>query len=138
MKTTGYSGTPLARKLGIKDGDSIQIFNSPKNYIDFFFDFPNNVKIVDQIKSTSEIDFIQIFSTNKDELKAFFSIAKPNLKKSGILWLSWPKKSSKIKTDLDKSIILGFGLDNGLVDTKVAAIDKDWSGHKFVYRKKDR
>ncbi|MEP2935751.1 MAG: DUF3052 domain-containing protein [Gilvibacter sp.] len=138
MKNAGYSGTPLAKKLGIKDGDSIQVFNSPKNYIDFFFDFPKNAKIVEQGKSMPEIDFIHIFSRNKSELTTHFSLAKPNLKKSGILWLSWPKKSSKIETELDKFTILNFGLDNGLVDTKVAAIDIDWSGHKFMYRKKDR
>ncbi|UJH68629.1 hypothetical protein [Allomuricauda sp. SCSIO 65647] len=60
------------------------------------------------------------------------------MKKNGILWISWPKKSSKIETELDKFYILEYGLANGLVDTKVAAIDENWSGHKFVYRVKDR
>jgi len=138
MKTAGYSGTPLAKKLGIKDGDSIQVFNSPKSYLDFFVDFPKNVKIVPENTKASYIDFIHIFSNNKKELINYFTTAKPNLKKSGILWISWPKKSSKLETDLDKFQILDLGLNNGLVDTKVAAIDTDWSGHKFVYRKEDR
>ncbi|WP_394973991.1 hypothetical protein [uncultured Croceitalea sp.] len=65
-------------------------------------------------------------------------MAKNNLKKTGILWVSWPKKSSKIKTEIDKFNIMNFGLDSSLVATKVAVIDADWSGHKFVYRTKDR
>ncbi|GLU45033.1 DUF3052 domain-containing protein [Allomuricauda sp. NBRC 101325] len=138
MNSTGYSGTPLAKKLGIKEGNSIQVFNAPKDYLDFFMDFPKNVHIVDAEQIPSSIDFIHIFCKTKEELGHFFSIAKPNLKKDGMLWISWPKKSSQIKTDIEQMYILNFGLDNGLVDTKVAAIDADWSGHKFVYRTKDR
>lgn len=138
MQTAGYSGTPLAKKLGIKDNFLIQVLNSPKNYTDFFFDFPKNVTIIKEHNHTEKMDFIHIFARGKDELANYFSMAKPNLKKSGILWLSWPKKSSGIKTDIDKFQVLSFGLNNGLVDTKVAAIDHDWSGHKFVYRKEDR
>lgn len=138
MKTAGYSVTPLAKKLGIKEGNSIKVFNSPKNYLDFFIDFPKSVEIVPENNMESDIDFIHIFSKKKEELVNYFATAKPNLKKSGILWISWPKKSSKIETALDKFQILNFGLNNGLIDTKVAAIDNDWSGHKFVYRKKDR
>ena len=138
MESAGYSGTPLAKKLGIKEGDYIQIFNSPKNYLDFFLDFPNGVKILTENKARSGVDFIHVFCRNEHELIRSFPMAKSNLKKSGILWLSWPKKSSKIETDLDKFKIMKFGLNNGLVDTKVAAIDSDWSGHKFVYRIKDR
>lgn len=138
MKTAGYYGTPLAKKLGIKEGLSIQVFNPPKNYLDFFIDFPKNVEIISENNTEFDIDFIHIFSKKKEELINSFALAKPNLKKSGVLWISWPKKSSKMETDLDKFLIRKFGLNNGLVDTKVAAIDNDWSGHKFVYRKKDR
>ncbi|WP_375324348.1 DUF3052 domain-containing protein [Flagellimonas sp. GZD32] len=138
MKTVGYSGTPLAKKLGIKEGDALQVFNTPKSYPDFFEHFPKDVDILQEQEIPNTINFIHIFCTTKEELVHYFSIAKPNLRKDGMLWISWPKKSSKIETDLDQLFILNFGLKNGLVDTKVAAIDADWSGHKFVYRKKDR
>lgn len=82
MKTAGYSGTPLSKKLGIKDGNSIQVFNSPKSYLDFFIDFPKNVKIVPENNLESDIDLIHIFSKRKEELINCFTTAKPNLKKS--------------------------------------------------------
>ena len=137
MKTYGYSGTPLEKKLGIKEGYSIQVLNPPKNYLDFFTSFPEDV----QINTTSyeaTIDFVHVFCTTKKELEAYFTIAKNNLKKTGMIWVSWPKKSSKIYTEINKFKVMEFGLKSGLVDTKVAAIDADWSGHKFVYRTKDR
>ena len=137
MTTLGYSGTPLEKKLGIKDGYSIQVLNSPKSYLDFFISFPSNV----QISTTSEkvtVDFAHIFCSTKKELEEYFLVAKNNLKKTGMIWVSWPKKSSKLTAEIDKFIVMEFGLKNGLVDTKVAAVDADWSGHKFVYRTKDR
>ncbi|MGB5818797.1 MAG: DUF3052 domain-containing protein [Saonia sp.] len=137
MKTVGYSGTPLAKKLGIKEGANIQVFNTPKNYMDFFYDFPKDVVILDASKR-GQVDFIHIFAKMLSDLNHSFSIAKPNLKKDGILWISWPKKTSAIETELDKFLIMKYGQENGLVDTKVAAIDNDWSGHKFMYRLKDR
>lgn len=84
------------------------------------------------------MDFIHIFATILSQSEKSFAIAKPNLKKTGMLWISWPKKTAAISTELDKFSIMKYGLDNGLVDTKVAAIDSDWSGHKFMYRVKDR
>lgn len=137
MSTIGYSGTPLEKKLGIKEGYSIQVLNSPENYLDFFISFPSNV----QISTTNEkltVDFVHIFCTTERELEEYFLVAKNNLKKTGMIWVSWPKKSSKLITEIDKFKVMEVGLKNGLVDTKVAAINIDWSGHKFVYRTKDR
>lgn len=138
MEAAGYSGTPLAKKLGIKDGCSIQVFNAPKKYVGFFRDFPSDIADMSQKPLKEQIDFIHIFAKNLEELETSFKIAKPNLKKNGILWISWPKKSSGMPTELDKFSIMDYGQNNGLVDTKVAAIDENWSGHKFVYRLKDR
>lgn len=138
METAGYSGTPLAKKLGLKDGDAIQVFNAPKKYKDFFDDFPSGVRDMGKGVFKEEIDFIHIFAKTFDELESIFKIARPNLKKNGILWISWPKKSSGILTELDKFSIMKYGLKSGLVDTKVAAVDENWSGHKFVHRLKDR
>lgn len=138
MSQAGYSGTPLAKKLGIKEGFLIQVYNSPKNYTDFFHEFPEGVVISNSNQSKETVDFIHVFATTEKELSNAFSKAKPSLKKNGTLWISWPKKTSKISTEIDKFFVMNYGLDNGLVDVKVAAIDNDWSGHKFVYRKKDR
>lgn len=131
------SPTPLYKKLGITNDSEIWILNEPKKYIDFFSDFPPNIVINTKEKS-GHVEFIHIFVKTIKELEHFYRLAKTNLKKNGFLWISWPKKSSKIETELDKFIIMKYGLDNGLVDTKVASIDEDWSGHKFVYRLKNR
>ena len=138
MSSAGYSGTPLAKKLGIKENFLIQVYNSPKNYISFFHEFPSGVIISNSQQELETLDFIHIFATTKDSLTTNFLKAKPLLKKSGMLWISWPKKSSKIATEIDKFYVMNYGLENGLVDVKVAAVNDDWSGHKFVYRVKDR
>lgn len=131
------STTPLAKKLGIKEGFVILVMNQPKNYIDFFSEFPNNVTIMDNSQNV-DFDFIHIFAKTFSELERSFLSSKPLLKKNGTLWISWPKKSSMIETELGQNLIMNYGLNNGLVDTKIASIDNDWSGHKFVYRLKDR
>jgi hypothetical protein len=131
------STTPLYKKLGITGNSEIIVLNQPKNYVDFFSDFPSNV-IINENEECGQVEFIHIFVKTTKELEHFYDLAKMNLKKNGFLWISWPKKGSKIETELDKFIIMKYGLDNGLVDTKVASIDENWSGHKFVYRLKDR
>ncbi|MEQ6124516.1 DUF3052 domain-containing protein [Pseudotenacibaculum sp. MALMAid0570] len=138
MSTAGYSGTPLAKKLGIKENFLIQVYNSPKNYIDFFHEFPKGVVLSNSNQGIKTIDFIHIFATTEEELSQAFHLAKPTLKKNGSLWISWPKKTSKIVSEINKFDVMKYGLDHGLVDVKVAAVDKDWSGHKFMYRTKDR
>jgi hypothetical protein len=84
------------------------------------------------------LDFIHFFTTRQEILAAHFPHLKQALTPAGMLWISWPKRSSKVETDLTEDIIRVIGLDNGLVDVKVAAIDEVWSGLKFVYRLKDR
>ena len=137
MTTSGYSKTPLSKKLGIQEGFHIQVYNTPKKYTDFFYEFPQDV-VFHTSENQESIDFIHIFATTENELNNAFLTAKPLLKKNGVLWLSWPKKSSQMASELDQSFVRNFGLKNGLVDVKVAAIDENWSGHKFVYRVKDR
>jgi len=131
------SKTPLHKKLGIKSDTEILVLNAPKSYLDFFADFPPNV-LINEVENGAQFIFIHIFVKTNEELASFFKIAKDKLKKNGLLWISWPKKSSKIASELDKFVIMRYGLDNGLVDTKVASVDDNWSGHKFVYRVKDR
>lgn len=134
---SGYSGTPLAKKLGIKTGHCYLLCNTPKHYFDLFDDFPIETK---QLKTNDPetADFIHIFCTTEKELFNYVHKHKPALKKTGMMWISWPKGSSKINTELKREPIRDFLLSTGLVDVKVAAIDSDWSGLKFVYRLKDR
>ena len=133
----GYSGTPLAKKLGIKEGFQILLYNQPTHYFELFADFPNHVHQLTETTSESA-DFIHIFCTSHEELQTIGPTYKSALKKEGLLWVSWPKGASSIPTDLKRDPIRTYFLDLGLVDVKVAAVDEDWSGLKFVYRRKDR
>lgn len=132
----GYSQRPLIQKLGIKPGAQIAILNAPETYAALLGPLPPGV--VRQPRLVEGLDFIHFFTKSADELKSQFPQLKAALAKNGMLWISWPKKSSKVVTDLDENLIRDFGLAEGLVDVKVAAIDSIWSGLKFVYRVRDR
>lgn len=131
----GYSSTPLARKLGIKPAFRITLINEPSHYFNLFQDLPEDL-IRDH--DGTAVDFIHLFLTEKKDLESNVREAMNQLTKNGSLWISWPKRTSKIKTDLNRDLIREAILEIGLVDVKIAAIDDDWSGLKFVYRKKDR
>ncbi len=134
----GYSKTPLAKKLGIKDGFFILLVNPPDNYFRLFADFPENVTEESNPKIET-LDFIHLFCTSNGCLEKETYRLKPLLKKTGMLWVSWPKGASEIETELNRDIIREYILSEiGLVDIKVAAMDANWSGLKFVYRTKDR
>ncbi|MEZ4810919.1 MAG: DUF3052 domain-containing protein [Allomuricauda sp.] len=135
--TAGYSGTPLAKKLGIKDGHSILLYRQPDHYWKLFSDVPPNLTVHKGL-GDGTVDFIHIFCTTFEELSAISRMYKKALKTDGMLWVSWPKGTSNIATDLKRDPIREHLLSIGLVDIKVAAIDEDWSGLKFVYRLKDR
>lgn len=133
----GYSNTPLYKKLGIKKDMKVVVLYAPNYYIDLF---GKDIEYLPDFEYVlfGKVDFIHSFFTNISSLKADFKRLKNGLSKAGVLWISWPKKNSKIKTDLDENKIREIGLKNGLVDVKVAAIDDTYSGLKFVYRLKDR
>ncbi len=131
----GYSGTPLPKKLGIKDGFRVQLVSAPE-------DVRSELKVAlagCQVADGNEaIDFAMVFTKSKAGLaKEFKRIAKP-LAPAGMLWVSWPKKSSGVATDLNENIVRDIGLATGLVDVKVCAVTDVWSGLKFVRRLKDR
>ena len=132
----GYSKTPLIKKLGLKEGFKAAILNSPENYAETLGELPANVTAADSL--TGPFDFIHFFTTERAALTAEFPRLKQALAPAGMLWISWPKRASKIETDLTEDIIRAIGLENGLVDVKVAAVDGVWSGLKFVYRLRDR
>lgn len=136
MKNACYSGTPLAKKLGIKESATIKLINIPEYYFNLFSDFPKEVKIA--TKKKSNIDFIHYFSKDKLNLNKDIKALKKQLAPDGMIWISWYKKSAKIPTDITEDIIRDLALKNGLVDIKVCAIDELWSGLKLVIPVKDR
>lgn len=129
----GYSGTPLAKKLGIKEAYRVALVEMPAS-------------VRAEIKSSlaacemasTRLDFAIIFVKNVAELKRQFSRTAKQVAPTGMLWVSWPKKSSGVATDLDENVVRETGLEAGLVDVKVCAVDEVWSGLKFVRRVRDR
>ena len=137
MQSSGYSQTPLAKKLGIKEGYIIHLVKQPEYYFQLFTDLPEALTIADDPEPET-VDFIHLFVKQFDALTIAIPKLKPLLKKTGLLWISWPKGSSSIPTDVKRDPLRKLVLNYGLVDTKVCAVDQDWSGLKFVYRTKDR
>ena len=135
-KTAGYSGTPLIKKLGIKPGQQIAFINSPANYHNLLGTLPTDLLISNKL--SAKLDFIHYFQKQRSQLEGDFPQLKAALNFDGMLWISWPKRASKVETDISDSIVREIGLGNGLVDVKVAAVDSIWSGLKFVYRLEDR
>jgi len=136
METSGYSGTPLAKKLGIKDGFDINLINAPGYYLSLFTDLPSNLFFGDQ--DGVKIDFIHFFTKSKTEYLEVLPSLKQQIKSNGIIWVSWPKKTSKVPTDITEDIIRNYAIEIGLVDIKVCAVDEIWSGLKLVIPVKDR
>lgn len=127
----------LYQKLGIKSGDVILVLNLPKAYLEFFNEFPSDVSIKTRAEKT-EFKFVHIFVKTVDDLDIYFNLAKDNLCKDGVLWVSWIKQSAEEFCELNQFTVMNYGLTSGLVDTKIVSIDENWSGHKFVYRLMDR
>ncbi|MCK0188911.1 DUF3052 domain-containing protein [Arenibacter sp. F20364] len=136
MKTAGYSGTPLGKKLGIKNGFKIRIVNEPQDYYKLFSDLPTDLKQITH--NSTKKDFIHYFVKSESQLNEDIKHLKREMEQNGILWISWPKKASKVETDLNGNIVREIGLRNGLVDIKVCAVNNIWSGLKFVIPVKDR
>jgi hypothetical protein len=132
----GYSGTSLQKKLGIKPGNNIFVFQPPQEYWSWIAPLPPDVKVYDKMPKVA--DFVHLFMKEQKALEKQFKIAKQHLTKTGMIWISWPKKASKIATDLDENVIRDIGLQEGMVDVKVCAVDDVWSGLKFVFRIADR
>ena len=138
MVPAGYSKTPLVRKLGINKGFKVVLHNPPMYYFNLFEKWPDEVEIL-KVKGPGQVDFLHLFYTRMSELERTFPDYQVALKKNGLIWISWPKGASKIETDLNRDLIRDYVLKTtGLVDVKVAAIDRDWSGLKFVYRLENR
>jgi hypothetical protein len=136
MPATGYSGTPLAKKLGIKEGFAIRLVNQPEYYFTLFTDLPQTISILADKKKKK--NFIHYFVKEAKQLTKDIRDLKNEIETNGMIWISWPKKSSKVITDVTEDVIRKLALANGLVDIKVCAVDETWSGLKLVIPVKDR
>lgn len=132
----GYSGTPLAKKLGFKDGHRVRIRNAPDNYLDLISPVPEHVQISKSIRK--DIDIFHFFTRSSSELKSELPKLLGAIDQNGMIWISWPKKSSGVSSSVTEDTVRAVALPLGLVDVKVCAVDDTWSGLKLVIRKELR
>ena len=131
----GYSKRSRSAKLGIKDGMKLTLVRPPEGYVETLR-LPETVRVLKSLGPNR--DFIQAFFDRTSRLEKALPRLRDCIAQNGMLWISWPKKASGVKTDLDGNVVRATGLRTGLVDVKVCAVDEVWSGLKFVYRLEDR
>ncbi len=134
--TAGYSGTPLAAKLGIKPGTRLALIHAPDHVEDLLAPIPDGVRVRRMARGPVEVAVA--FYTRARALEREITHLRDVIVVDGGLWLAWPKKSSGVETDIVFDVVQQAGLGVGLVDNKVAAIDGTWSGLRFVVRRRDR
>lgn len=132
----GYSATPLARKLGIKSGNEVFLVGAPEGYHHLLTPLPEAVRFVSRFSETTDI--VHLFSARRADLEKALSTFRAAMKPTAMLWVSWPKKSSRVPTDITEDTVRAVALPMGLVDVKVCAVDDTWSGLKLVVRKELR
>jgi len=133
----GYSGTPLPKKLGIKADHRVALLNAPADFRQTLEELPPGVVLQDDLKGPP-FDVMVFFTSARAELNRRFGAVAKRLNPAGGLWIAWPKKASGVATDLTEDSVRDIGLDVGLVDNKVCAVDEIWSGLRFVVRLRDR
>ncbi len=131
----GYSGTPLARKLGIKEGHRVLVLGAEAGFVESLQPLPDDVTVA--VRRQGKADVILMFCADARGLQAL-EACRANMRPATGLWVAWPKKSSGRATDLSFDVVQGAGLGLGLVDNKVCAVDETWSGLRFVIRTEDR
>jgi hypothetical protein len=134
--SVGYSGTPLAKKLGIKEGFTVLGVNLPDNYAELTEPLPPGVTIL--TKPQPDLDIVHLFTNSRDELLKGLSEYKDTIKQNGTIWVSWYKKAAKLPTEITEDDVRNTALLLGLVDVKVCAVDEKWSGLKLVIRVENR
>jgi len=132
----GYSGTPLAKKLGITTGCNVFVDGASADYASLLAPLPDDVTFVKKL--TSSVDVIHLFTKSASELEAKLRRWRRAMKSDAAVWISWPKKASKVPTDITEDVIRDVALPMGFVDVKVCAVDETWSGLKLVIRKELR
>jgi hypothetical protein len=132
----GYSGTPLGQKLGIKSGATVALINAPANYRKLLGKAAAEAKFSDRVGS--DCGFIHFFTTRRNELEKELKRLRDKIADTGTLWVSWPKKSAGVPTDITEDVIRAVALPLGFVDVKVCAVDETWSGLKLMVRRENR
>jgi len=132
----GYSGTPLPRKLGIKEGSRLALLGAPEGFDDELAPLPDGVRILRRL--APDLDVAVLFVTERRELESRFPAVAASITPAGGFWVAWPKRASKVPTDLTEDVLREVGLPHGLVDNKVCAVTDVWSGLRFVWRKENR
>ncbi len=136
FELAGYSGTPLAKKLGIREGSRLALIDAPSDFQRLLEAMPPGLRIVRSARGP--LDTIVFFTDSRARLSKRFGALARALQPAGGLWVAWPKRASGVATDLTENVVREIGLATGLVDNKVAAIDEVWSGLRFVVRLRDR
>jgi hypothetical protein len=136
VSAAGYSGTPLPRKLGIREGSRLLLVDAPVDFAATLGDLPPGVELVEA--GAGAVDVAILFALDEPTVRARFADLAASLQPAGGLWIAWPKRSSGVATELDENVVREIGLADGLVDNKVCAIDATWSGLRFVWRLRDR
>lgn len=135
-KSTGYSGTPLPKKLGISEGTSVVALGAPSDYERLVAPLPAGARVVTRVPKAPA--FVHVFSTSRSALAQHLERLRGAIAQDGVVWVSWPKKTSKVPTDITEDVIRGVALPLGFVDVKVCAVDETWSGLKLVIRRELR
>jgi hypothetical protein len=132
----GYSGTPLAKKLGIKENATVALIGAPEMFAAALEPVPAGVQFVPL--ENGALDVVVFFTVSAGELAERWGELRRALQPAGGLWIAWPKKASKVPTDITEDTLRAIGLPTGMVDNKVCAVDETWSGLRFVYRRENR
>jgi hypothetical protein len=131
--TAGYSGTPLARKLGIGPGARVAVLDAPPQYGALLEPLPEGVRF--EARAGARTDVVHVFVRERDVLARHLGALRETLRPDAALWISWPKKAAKVPTTVTEDVIRALALPLGFVDVKVCAVDDTWSGLKLVVRK---
>jgi hypothetical protein len=134
--TAGYSGTPLPKKLGIKPGSRVALLGAPAGFRRLLAPLPEGVELTTRIAQSCNI--VHVFTASKASLAKTLAACRKTLAPDAAIWVSWPKKASKVPTDITEDTIRAVALPMGFVDIKVCAVDETWSGLKLVLRKELR
>ena len=133
---SGYSGTPLSKKLGIAEGAAVAAIGAPKHYAQLLAPLPMGAKLVTKVPKAAS--FVHVFATERAVLARHLVSLRKGIAKNGVVWVSWPKKSAKVDTDITEDVIREVALPLGFVDVKVCAVDETWSGLKLMIRRDQR
>ena len=135
-RSAGYSGTPLAQKLGIHEGCRVRAIGAPAEYRQLLAPVPSGVRFVDSL--SPETDVVHLFTAKRSELNKQLPKLRAAIRADAAIWVSWPKKAARVPTDVTEDVIREVALPLGLVDVKVCAVDDCWSGLKLVIRRANR